>query len=1291
LAAKNIDPLNTGIDTKSIETGAQDWNYSCGVCHVGGGQMEYDRDRNPYSASSQSGDKKYWSYIGGQIVDGFMSDTNKAEVDCLLCHLNDGAGMSGNGRAWLQSMGCSGSMPLGPMNDPACTGTSGMPGVPAAGPFTPGTDYDMYNRNLALKTMQFNLAASMGLGAVATINPATGQITGITGVPATIAAANIQTTPKSQNCSVCHARDDNTPGLPGMINMKYGYGNYAMINPAGTAKDIDKAADLSVGNDVLWFELGCKTGMGKRAHRIGQGPNANWGMSMFNYMFGLGKNPGDPVVTETLTATNPFFAGMQVNTKERMPDVDVHDAGGMQCATCHYVVGSTPLEGGSRTFPAGTHHGVSYPSETVLGIDHNFAQADSLKDTYGKNWLDGTISCESCHTTRTHPRIAKGEINPPIPTHAGFPAIHLEKIACATCHIPETYSAPGRLKYRDHAVGYYKKGVETNGGFRNMLDWNYDLITGSHKTVPNLYMWATKEGETKITPVLPSEMPIWVKGNSGTNGESGTESGLSADFVNVCAGGLKVALKCTADADCPGSTCVSQQSSAAAYTPAPSKSRDVIKAAQTVETAGGLRRANEINGGNMVPLFDGFSLADAWTVDTAARQNAMITAGAGSKLKVFHAAFDVTHGVVAKAWALGGSKRGGCVSCHSSIDKMARNQFGQPIGPNPNYSPNSIGFFESFQQPLENTNYSFGVGQYDLVKNWFSLFADYDCTMMCGMGMQPDTTYFDQAGNPIRTAACGDPFGMGWQNLGHCVDFMTTTFDQAMGFPAGTAAMMGMNDGIAGLQGFTVRETVSGATLGCQPFLGAESFVPPVFTGNNMNNCMPSNNPMFNAGTCVGANPGLGQPGGCINSFRNNGMCFANSDCNGRTWPAAEYAKNPNGLIYQRSEVRNNFKIMLQNNCADTTCATGKLTWPITIEKNPGNPAHVALWDQAKNCVTNMGAPIPCGTSSMACTQDGVNPGTCINVRTWINGNELLGYTPAVYAEITKPALAGVGPQSGLNCTACHAKALNHPTTVGTPGLPTSEAACKTCHLAGTPAMQVHVGATVDVQTACGYCHGGSSQTTHNGAPYRTTADLAVWARSMHTPAPTPIPTGPIVTATSTFSLDGFTATYTDNSTGGSGNLTVKVTWGDGKTSIVVPGSTTTHTYTRARTYNARATVFDMGVNGTLRKTLTAVTATLPVAPLSISGTVRDAGGNPLQGVVMTLKQVTATKTLVRKKAVTRADGTYTFSNVLPNSATGAATSTTPYTLVATKKSFTFPAVGTFSVTNASITGKDVN
>jgi hypothetical protein len=234
----------------------------------------------------------------------------------------------------------------------------------------------------------------------------------------------------------------------------------------------------------------------------------------------------------------------------------------------------------------------------------------------------------------------------------------------------------------------------------------------------------------------------------------------------------------------------------------------------------------------------------------------------------------------------------------------------------------------------------------------------------------------------------------------------------------------------------------------------------------------------------------------------------------------------------------------------------------------------------------------------------------------------------------------------------------------------------------------------VDIDLACGQCHGGSAGpgATKN-APYWSKASLAVWAKNMHTPAPTYVPApDPISTATSIFSVVGFTATYTDHSSGGSGNLSVKVSWGDGKTSIITPVTphTITHNYNRARTYNAKATIFDMGVNGTQRKMIGGITTPLTVAPLSISGLVTTSTGTPLKGVVVTLQQVMGTKNIARKRAITNASGVYTLTNVLPNVVTGPTTSTTDYTVSARKTGYTFPATAPFPVTNASITGKDV-
>lgn len=196
MAAKNLDPLGDndvgglpGLDgleqpdAISLEGGAQDWVQTCGVCHVGGGQLEYDRNGNPYSNDgfladgitptpiSPDGDRFMFDYpkigaINGELVDGFMNDVNKAEVDCLLCHLDwtAGASKNNNGLALLQTWGCNADATpdtaddIGPINDPTCATDALTTG--------PGVSYDMYNRNFAVKSRKLDLAASMGLGAI---------------------------------------------------------------------------------------------------------------------------------------------------------------------------------------------------------------------------------------------------------------------------------------------------------------------------------------------------------------------------------------------------------------------------------------------------------------------------------------------------------------------------------------------------------------------------------------------------------------------------------------------------------------------------------------------------------------------------------------------------------------------------------------------------------------------------------------------------------------------------------------------------------------------------------------------------------------------------------------------------------------------------------------------------------------------------------------------------------------------------------------------------------------------
>ena len=101
-------------------------NYakSCGVCHVGGGQLEYDRNMQPYSASSPAGDRYTWEIVhmnGNTVVAGALVDiqagqntapqlgqqlngsANVAEADCMMCHNKE---IRSNAAYYKNTMSC---------------------------------------------------------------------------------------------------------------------------------------------------------------------------------------------------------------------------------------------------------------------------------------------------------------------------------------------------------------------------------------------------------------------------------------------------------------------------------------------------------------------------------------------------------------------------------------------------------------------------------------------------------------------------------------------------------------------------------------------------------------------------------------------------------------------------------------------------------------------------------------------------------------------------------------------------------------------------------------------------------------------------------------------------------------------------------------------------------------------------------------------------------------------------------------------------------------------------------
>jgi len=92
---------------------------------------------------------------------------------------------------------------------------------------------------------------------------------------------------------------------------------------------------------------------------------------------------------------------------------DVHLAAGLKCVDCH---------------PAGS----AATDERINGYEmHQIAKGDDPGGVV-RNDLDNTMrTCTDCHD--------KGYLGAPYATHSWLPQLHLEKIACQTCHIPNRY------------------------------------------------------------------------------------------------------------------------------------------------------------------------------------------------------------------------------------------------------------------------------------------------------------------------------------------------------------------------------------------------------------------------------------------------------------------------------------------------------------------------------------------------------------------------------------------------------------------------------------------------------------------------------------------------------------------------------------------------------------------------------------------------------------------------------------------------------------------------------------
>jgi formate dehydrogenase gamma subunit len=102
---------------------------------------------------------------------------------------------------------------------------------------------------------------------------------------------------------------------------------------------------------------------------------------------------------------------------------DVHLRAELRCVDCH-------LTGGSALDPR------------IAGREiHHIGKGDDPGGLVRNDLDDTMLTCTDCHYS--------GRLGAPIPTHRGLPPLHMETIACQTCHIPERLVMPTQVQAGD--------------------------------------------------------------------------------------------------------------------------------------------------------------------------------------------------------------------------------------------------------------------------------------------------------------------------------------------------------------------------------------------------------------------------------------------------------------------------------------------------------------------------------------------------------------------------------------------------------------------------------------------------------------------------------------------------------------------------------------------------------------------------------------------------------------------------------------------------------------------------
>ena len=159
-------------------------------------------------------------------------------------------------------------------------------------------------------------------------------------------------------------------------------------------------------------------------------------------------------------------------------DEDVHMRSGMTCSACH--------RHGADHMMTRNYEGEPVPEKV------------------------SNLTCRGCHlgeqSAAKGPNTMGGRLGAPIPQHKGLPTIHLEKLACTTCHSGPYPAAQAEHLQTSRAHGLGIKAKDHRNDAPPFIEWPVFKRQADGVIAPHKVLWPAFWGrlkDDKVTPLAP--------------------------------------------------------------------------------------------------------------------------------------------------------------------------------------------------------------------------------------------------------------------------------------------------------------------------------------------------------------------------------------------------------------------------------------------------------------------------------------------------------------------------------------------------------------------------------------------------------------------------------------------------------------------------------------------------------------------------------------------------------------------------------------------------------------------